>query len=219
MKSILLFFSVTLITQVWSQQVKLSQQNQTFSVGSKNAYAISIPYATKTQVEDKLKDFLRDFGKSKSSKGEYVVLLGDNKSMGDKPFDVYAMVLTEKDGSQLAVFAVDLGGAFMNSKEHSNQSQAFEQLLVKFGKECANKAIDEEIEIERKELRSIEKDQQSLEKDLNNYEKDIENYKKLINETENKISDVKSNQVKKKDAFKTQEEKIESIEKKRKTLN
>jgi septal ring factor EnvC (AmiA/AmiB activator) len=119
----------------------------------------------------------------------------------------------------IAVFAVDLGGAFMNSREHPNQSEAMERMLIKFGNDCANTGIDVEVNAEQKILQSLEKEQKSLEKGLSDYEKDIANYKEQIKETEKKISDVKSNQNKKKEAFKAQESKIEEIERKRKTLN
>jgi hypothetical protein len=219
MKSILIFFSVVLVAQVWSQQVSLTQENQTFTIGNKNAYVLSIPYASKIQIEEEVKSYLKEFGKVKSSKGENVVLLGKNESISDKPIDIYARVMTAKDGSPIAVFAIDLGGAFMNSREHPNQSQGFEKSLLKFGKLCVNTAIDEEIKAEQKILKSLENDQKSLEEKLSDYEKDIINYTNQIKETEKKISDVKSNQEKKKDDLKTQKSKIESIENKRKTLD
>ena len=219
MKSILIFFSVVLVAQVWSQQVSLTQENQTFTIGNKNAYVLSIPYASKIQIEEEVKSYLKEFGKVKSSKGENVVLLGKNESISDKPIDIYARVMTAKDGSPIAVFAIDLGGAFMNSREHPNQSQGFEKSLLKFGNLCVNTAIDEEIKAEQKILKSLENDQKSLEEKLSDYEKDIINYTNQIKETEKKISDVKSNQEKKKDDLKTQKSKIESIEKKRKTLD
>lgn len=219
MKTILFLLTAFVITQVWSQQVTLTQENQTFTVGNKNAYVLSIPYASKVQIEDGLKSYLKDFGKVKSSKGENVVLLGKDKGISDKEFDVYARVMTAKDGSSIAVFAIDLGGAFMSSREHPNQSQGFEKSLLEFGKLAANTAIDEEIKIEQKVLKSLENDQKSLEEKLSEYEKDIINYNNQIKETEKKIGDVKSNQEKKKNDFKAQESKIELVEKKRKTLN
>ena len=219
MKSILFFYSIVVVAQVWSQHVSLTQENQTFTIGNKNAYVLSIPYASKIQIEEELNSYLKEFGKAKSSKGEYSVLLGKDKRISDKAFDVYARVMTAKDGMPIAVFAVDLGGAFMNSREHPNQSQGFEESLMKFGKACGNKAIDEEIETEQKLLKALDKEQKSLEKELTNYENEIVNYNKSIKETEKKISDVKSNQNKKKEAYKSQESLIESIERKRKALN
>jgi hypothetical protein len=168
-------------------------------------------------IEDE--SFLKEFGKPKENKGEFIVLLGKEKKVSDKPFDVYARVMTGKDGLPIAVFAVDLGGAFMNSREHPNQSEAMERLLIQFGIDCSNTGIDEEVKLEQKILKTLEKEQNNLEKGLSGYEKDIADYKEKIKETERKISDVKSNQAKKKDAFKAQESKIEAIERKRKTLN
>ena len=150
-----------MVAQVWSQQVSLIQENQTFTIGVKNSYVLTIPYASKPLIEEELKSFLKEFGKAKDNKGEFKVLLGKNKKVSDKPFDVYARVVTGKDGLPIAVFAVDLGGAFMNSREHPNQSQGFEESLMKFGKACGNKAIDEEIETEQKVLNALEKEQKS----------------------------------------------------------
>jgi hypothetical protein len=219
MKTILFFLFAFLATQTWSQQVTLVQENQSFTIGIKNAYVLTIPYANKPLIEEELNSFLKEFGKPKDNKGEFKVLLGKDKKVSDKPFDVYARVMTGKDGLPIAVFAVDLGGAFMNSREHPIQSEAMERLLIQFGIDCANSGIDEQVNAEQKILKSLEKEQKILEKNLFGYEKDIANYKEKIKDAEKKISDVKSNQNKKKDAFKAQESKIEAIERKRKTLN
>ena len=219
MKSILFFVFAVVAAQTWSQKVSLIQENQSFTIGVKNSYVLTIPYASKPLIEEELKSFLKEFGKAKDNKGEIKVLLGKNKKVSDKPFDVYARVVTGKDGLPIAVFAVDLGGAFMNSREHPNQSEAMERLLIQFGNDCANTGINEEVKAEQKILQSLEKEQKDLEKGLSDYEKDIANYKEQIKETEKKISEVKSNQAKKKEAFKAQESKIELIERKRNTLN
>ena len=219
MKSILFFCSIVVVAQVWSQQVSLIQENQSFTIGIKNAYVLTIPYASKPLIEEELKSFLKEFGKAKDNKGEIKVLLGKDKKVSDKPFDVYARVMTGKDGLPIALFAVDLGGAFMNRMEHPNQSEAMERLLIQFGIDCANTGIDEEVNLEQKILKSLEKEQKNLEKGLSGYENEISDYKEKIKETEKKISDVKSNQAKKKEAFNAQVSKIEAIERKRKTLN
>jgi len=219
MKSILILLFGFASIQTWSQQISLKQENQSFTIGIKNAYVLTIPYANKALIEEELKSFLKEFGKPKETKGEFKVLLGKDKKVSDKPFDVYSRIMTGKDGLPVAVFAVDLGGAFMNSREHPNQSEAIERLLIQFGNDCANKAIDEEVKKEKKVLSLIEKEQKDLDKGLASYEKDIANYKQRIKDTEKKIDEVKANQNKKKDAFNAQESKIEAIERKRKTLN
>jgi len=219
MKSLLFFLFAFVLFGAKTQQVSLTQENQTFTIGNKNAYFLSIPYAGKAQIEEGLKSYLKEFGKVKAIKGEYKVLLGKDKNVSDKAFDIYALVITGKDGVSIAVFAIDLGGAFMTSRDHPNQSEEMEKSLKKFGTDCANNAIDGEIQAEQKILKSLEKEQKSLDKGLLSFEKDIENYKTSIKDTEKKIEAVKSNQNKKKDAVKSQESKIESIEKKRRTLN
>ena len=157
MKSILFFCSIVVVAQVWSQQVSLIQENQSFTIGIKNAYVLTIPYASKPLIEEELKSFLKEFGKAKDNKGEIKVLLGKNKKVSDKPFDVYARVMTGKDGLPIAVFAVDLGGAFMNSREHPNQSEAMERLLIQFGNDCANTGINEEVKAEQKHVLSSDR--------------------------------------------------------------
>ena len=48
---------------------------------------LSIPFATKEQVEDALKSLMKDWGKHKTHKEEHTVLIGSSKAVGDKTFD------------------------------------------------------------------------------------------------------------------------------------
>ena len=82
---------------------------------------LSIPFATKEQVEDALKSLMKDWGKYKTHKEEHTVLIGSSKAVGDKTFDAYA-VITEKKGEQFSIqFGIDLGGAFLNKQSWFNK--------------------------------------------------------------------------------------------------
>ena len=113
-KTLLLLFALISSVISFSQEVVISESDYTFSLGNKSAIMVSIPFATKEQVEDALKSFMKDWGKHKSSKGEHTVIQGSSKAMGDKLFDAYA-VITESKGEQFSIqFGIDLGGAFLN---------------------------------------------------------------------------------------------------------
>jgi len=196
-------------------EVKVSEETQPFSVGSKNSIVVTIPYGKTDIAEKALKSELKDWnGKYNSSKGEYTTMQASFKAMGPKAFDAYARIISTGDVVKVAV-AVDLGGAYLTSREHKAQYDAMVDRLkafaIKTGKEC----VAEELKAEQKVLSTLEKEQKDLEKEKESMLKSIEDYKKKISETENKIGENTSNQSKKKEEITKQTEKISAVDKKK----
>ena len=200
------------------QSLRVKEGNMSTSKGSQNALSIEIPFIDEDFFQDELKNYLKDWGKCKESKGEYCVLLGEWKEYGKKTFDVYARYETKKDVPVSVSFAFDLGGAFLNSKDHSSQFEQFKKSIESFGRTCAANFINSRLEEENKKLKSLEKEQKELEEGKSDLEKDIANYKKRIDEALIKIEENLSAQEKKKEAVKTQAIKVQEIDKQKKDI-
>ncbi len=219
MKNLLALLLVSATGFAFSQSITTSERNESFSVGNKNAIVVNVPYGNQEIVEKELKSELKDWGgKYNSSKNEQSTTQAQTKDMGDKHYDVYAKVMTANDGTVQVAFAVDLGGAYLNSREHSAQFNAMNARIKKFAARAASECIETEMDLENKVLKDLEKEQKNLEKEQSDYEKAIEDYKKKIEETQAKIEENKKNQETKKSEISVQQSKIGEVEKKKKSM-
>lgn len=220
MKLFFLLLLTILFSEVFAQQIKIGESTSTFSVGSKPCISLVIPYANVELASDALKSLMKDWGKHKSSKGEHVVLQGSSKTLGAKPFDAYATISEEKNGESTTIyFAVDLGGAFLTKKDHADQYQLWNKRLQEFGVKTASESVSIELATANEELKNLNSDQKKLEKDLQDYQSEIEKLKKQITDNEKKIEENKKDQGVKTNEIKTQETKVNAIEKKKKSIN
>jgi hypothetical protein len=212
MKQLTLFVATILTTWVVGQEVKTSNEKVSFSHGSFDAIVVSIPYGNKDVVEKELKSEMKDWGgKYNSSKDEYTAKQAKIKAMGDKYFDGYAKII--ESGSEIKVaFAVDLGGAYLNHREHGDQHKAIEGRVKKFGQSAAKESVNGMIETETKALKKLTGEKEDLLKDIEHSKKDIEDYKKKITEAEQKIKDDESATQKKESEIGTQTSKLGEVQ-------
>jgi molecular chaperone DnaK (HSP70) len=218
-KLLFLLSSLFTISSISAQSVSVSEQNESFSVGNKNAIVVTIPFAKLDFVEKELKSEMKNWGgKYNSGKSENVVTQGQMKEIGEKLFDGYAKIITDKNGGIKVAFAFDLGGAFLSSSMHKEQYNVVMARLKSFGVKCSTKAVEEELKAEEKALKSLEKEQEDLVKEKEDLEKSIENYKQKIAEAEKNIEKNSENQGKKHEEIKTQKTKVEAVSKKQKSI-
>jgi hypothetical protein len=218
MKQLLLAATLLTATFSFAQEVKTSEESVSFSNGSHNAIVVTIPYANKEVVEKELKSEMKDWGgKHNSSKGEHTAIQASMKAMGSKPFDGYAKIIENGDVIKVA-FAVDLGGAYMDSRQHGAQYKVIQERAKKFATKTATTGVENELAAEAKILKEMEKDKSDLEKSIESSKKDIEDYKKRIEEAEQKIKDNESALSKKGEEITIQTTKIGDVEKKKKSI-
>jgi septal ring factor EnvC (AmiA/AmiB activator) len=218
MKQIIVIASLIVSSISVAQEIKTTEENVSFSNGSHNAIVVTIPYGNKDAVESALKSEMKDWGgKYNSSKGEYTAMQASMKAMGDKLFDGYAKIIEGGDMIKVA-FAVDLGGAYMDSRQHSLQFKVIQERAKKFAAKAATNSIDDELEKEAKVLKSMESDKKDMEKSIESSKSDIEDYKKKIADAEQKIKENESALSKKGDEISAQSSKIQEIEKRKKGI-
>ena len=203
----------------WSQEVKTEEKSVSFNNGSHNAIVVTIPYATKDVVEKELKGEMKDWGgKFESTKGEYIAMQASMKAMGEKYFDGYAKVIEGGSNGIQVAFAVDLGGAYLTSSDHSAQFKVIQERVKKFGVKAAHEGVGVEMALEAKVLKDLEKEKSDTEKSIESSKKDIEDYKKKIADAEQKIKDNEAALSKKTDEISAQNAKIAEVEKKKKSI-
>lgn len=204
----------TLLTISLFGQVTLEEKTVNID-GSKEGFYLSIPYGDKKQIEKELKEELKDWG-GKYKDGDFIFVDDCRlKEMGKNTFDVYAQVTENPNGGAFVLLAVDLGGAYLNSKEHADQAKIINARLRKFGVNAAKNVVDEEIKAEEKILEEREKELGDLEKEQEKLEKEIEDYNKKIADNEKAIEEAKKNQEAKKSEIKDQQAKIKSVQQKK----
>jgi hypothetical protein len=219
MKLIKLLVVLFTVNSFFAQEVKVKEESYSFNFGSKNAIVAHIPFGNKDVLEKELKSEMKNWGgKYSSSKDEMSITQGKIKFMGDKPFDAYSKIVANKDGSFEIAVAIDLGGAFMNSKDHGEQYKAMYSKIKDFAIKATQECVAEELKEEEKTLSKLQKEQKNLEKDNKDLNSDIENYKKKIAEAEDKLKSNAKDQSNKKEEIEKQETVVKELEKKKKSI-
>ncbi|MEZ4922299.1 MAG: hypothetical protein R2780_03935 [Crocinitomicaceae bacterium] len=207
---VLCCFSLASFSQVLIKETNVNIE------GAKNGFEIEIPYADKKTVEKELKDLFKSWKGSYSEKKD--VMKADDcidKNMGENTFDVYGTVVQNGEEGSKVLVAIDLGGAYLNSKDHSNQFKVMEQELKTWGIKTATVYVEEMEKKEEKVLDDKKKELEDLEKDQKKKEEEIEDYKKRIEENEKAIEQSKKDQETKKEEIKTQEGVLNEVIKKK----
>ncbi len=198
----------------FGQEVKATEEKVTFSTGEHNAIVVNIPNGTSEGVKTALKNEMKNWGGSFDEKsGEYKAIGATMKAMGEKPFDGYAKILEVGDVIKVA-FAVDLGGAYMTSQQHSEQFKVIQDKAKKFAAKAGVASVNGVLKVENKKLKALEKEQKGIEKEIEKSKSAIENAKKKIADEEKKIADAEAKVKTKKEEVAKQAEIVKALEKK-----
>lgn len=199
----------------FSQKIEMRESNESFSGGNHTALSVTVAAKSKSDVEDAMKSFFKDLdGKTSSNKGEYK---GDDckiKAMSENTFDIYGKVEEIKGEGFKMMIAVDLGGAYMSSSQHSDQFKIMKNKVYDLAVKIQKDGIGVDLKTAEKLLGKQEDEQKDLEDDKKDLQEDIEDYKKKITEAENKIKQNESDQVKKKEEIAAQKKVVEEFKKK-----
>ena len=118
--------------------------------------------------------------------------------------DVYA---TMQDGQLIAYF--DMGDGFLSSETHGNEYKNAEIFLMEFAHEVQRYMINEELEDQEKEMKSLERDLDRLISKNEGYHKDIERARERIAQAEADIEQNLIDQENKRLEIHAQEELVE----------
>ncbi|MDR0801599.1 hypothetical protein [Fluviicola sp.] len=190
------------------QEVRMTDESVSFSVGVKNAIVANIPFAKKAVVEKQLKSELKSWkGKMVVLGDEYQILQGKNKIFGESHVNVYAKIIETVDDIKVA-FVVDKGGRFMTSEEDPAEYKATWEKVKKFGATSAAASINVDVNADKKVLKSMEKDEKKIKKSIESSKKSIENYQKKIDQSQKDIEAKQTELSNKQEEIKAQNQQI-----------
>jgi len=215
MKALITLLTAATLSLAASAQnkIEVTESSESFSTGKQNALVVTVFETSKDEVEKGVKKLLKDWGGNVKSKTE---TFGDDcsiKKMGKNTFDVY-VICNQEDKNVKVAFAIDLGGAYLNSGEHKEQFQIMKSLVHEFAIEQTKSAIESVVKNEEKKLKDLEKEKQTFEGNVTSLKKDIEDYKSKIEKAE---KDIKENEKKTEDKSKEigeQQKVVEELKKK-----
>lgn len=211
----LIFLSFLLSTITLSAQIK--EQVYAMSEGTKNSLALEIPNVSQKMVNDLWKDYLKDFYKAKPKwnrkTDEWFSDDADIAALGlGNTVDIYGKVEEKKEGVVVRMW-VNLGGAYLNSKDHPERFTEAEKLMMRFGIEVAKEKTKMELEEQQDKLKELEKDLARLKSENERYHKEIERAKEAIQKAEKDIEENLEAQKEQEQVIKSQEAVIKQVEK------
>jgi len=215
MKAQFLFLFFLLVTVSLNAQIK--EQVYKMSQGSNNALALEIPGVSDKVVHDLWKDYLKDFYDAKPKwdrkADEWFSDDADIAALGlGNTVDIYAAVEEKKEGVVLRMW-VNLGGAYLNSRQHPERYTEAEKILMRFGLEVAREKTKEELEAEQDKLKDLQRELSRLESDNKKYHQEIERAKETIKKAEKDIEENEEAQQQQQEVIKLQEKAIKEVEK------
>ncbi len=189
-KTILSLIAILLLSLTQAQEIKVKEQNESFSNGSHNALVVVIPIPDLQKIQKEWKSKMKDFGYSgQDTKGDETDY--DNvkfKSLSNNPVDVFTKFEELKgDKSVRMMVSFDLGGAFMSSSEHKDKYDYFKKLVSEFAVQTSKDYVQDQLKDATKLLNNLTDKKKGLEKDNVNLDDDIKNYQEKIKKAQGNI--------------------------------
>ena len=215
---ILFSFTFSFSTTFSQYKISVSEKSVGFESGNHNAFTVIVYECSSKDVEKHWKKEMKDMKANVSSKKNE--MKGDDakiKDMGENTFDIYAITNETDKGIELSV-AYDLGGAFLSSGQHAEQSKIIKDLMYDFAVKSTKEGIRGILKKEEGTQHHLEKEQESLVKNKEKLEKDIENWEKDIEKAKKDIEQNKKDQDDKKKEIEAQTKVVEEVKAKEKAV-
>jgi hypothetical protein len=198
---------------------QVAEAEKTMSQGTKNALTLEIKNVTVKSVEKEWKRYIKEFKKEddkydKKSKEFRVMKAKLPLISGDvNTVDIYVVFMETSSGGVNATFWYDLGGIYLNSKDHSDKFREAAAWMKKFATQAEQTVMKEKLEEETDRLKEVEKKLRKLMSTKEDLLKDIENYKEKIKKAESDISNNVKDQELTKKAIEEAQKNVEAAKK------
>ena len=202
----------------FSQKTKVEESNEKIADGKNNALVVWIKEANAKTVAKEWASLMKKNKAKVKSKKEIFADDAVLSSISANTIDVYAYAEQKKADVKFVV-AFDLGGAFLNSKDHGSQYKTAEAMVSDFAIEISKQNVQGLISAEQKNISAIEKKKKSLEKDNSKMAKEIQKYQKSIESNENKIKKNENEITNYGNEIKKQQDELKGLEKKFKAID
>lgn len=214
MKRFLLILTAAVILfPAQAQKTKVSESIEKIGDGKNNCLVVTITGASEDDVAKAWKDKMKDTGGKVSGKKEMFVDDATLPSISPNTIDIYS-VIEEKGGHVIFKVAFNLGGAYLNSKEHASGYKIAEKMIYDFAVEQTKCAVQKKIDEQKDVIAKTTKDIKGLTKDNEKLAKDIDDYKKRIEDAEKNIENNKASIVTGNQNLEEQNKALKELEKK-----
>jgi hypothetical protein len=210
------------LTMKGVESTMISESSRAMSKGSNNSLSVNLPKVNAKFAEEIWKDFVKQYkGAYKRDKkaDEYFV---DNAMVGGigggNTVDMY-MKFAESSDNTAATLWIDLGGAYLNSKDFTDKYTEAEKMLMTYALTVSREQTKNLLKEQEKMQKNQEGDLQKLEKKNKNLVEDIETWKKKIAQAEAEIQNNLKQQEETKVKIEAQKKVVEEVKKKLETLN
>ncbi|MEM6697131.1 MAG: hypothetical protein AAF599_01955 [Bacteroidota bacterium] len=214
----ILVFVLSFISFSAFSQVK--EEARLLSGEEKNAFSIDLPKTEKKEVEKAWAKFIKEYkGKTKLNKKTGITFSDDStiKGMSNNTVDVHAQVMEKGENTELVVW-YNLGGAYLNSEMHGEETMVGKNLLTDFTLTVSTAAIEELLAAEEATLKELTKEQEKLEKEKKEYEAEIKKYEEKIKEARTNIEKNAKAQVTQKEKVAQQQHVVDGVKEKLKKV-
>jgi valyl-tRNA synthetase len=189
MKIVLISLFLLQFYVLWGQKIEVNESKEKLSVGNVNCLVVNIPYGSKDDIENAWKKLMKKANAKVSGKSE---IFADNASFPDispNTIDFYFRLdELKKDEGYKAIVGLDLGGAFLNSKDHPAGYEAAKKMLKNFATDIAEKAIENQVKDQERVVSKLKNQQNDLDKENKKLQKEIEECESTIQKNKDKIS-------------------------------
>ncbi len=196
----------------YAQKIEIEEEREKIAGGTNDVLTVVIHGATKKNIEKAWKKILKGYNGKITSKKEIFADDAQIMSISSNTIDVYTKFEESNDGVKMIV-GFDLGGAFLNSSQHSSKFKAAEKLIRDFAIDETKNAIKDKLEDEQKALKKMEKELDGLVRSNERLHSDIEKYEKLIEKAKQDIVTNEDDQKKSSSEIEDQKIVVESVEK------
>ena len=210
------------LTMKGVESTMISESSRAMSKGSNNSLSVNLPKVNAKFAEEIWKDFVKQYkGSYKRDKksDEYFV---DNAMVGGigggNTVDMY-MKFAEASDNTAATLWIDLGGAYLNSKDFTDKYAEAEKMLMTYALTVSREQTKNLLKEQEKMQKNQENDLQKLEKKNKSLVDDIETWKKKIAQAEAEIQTNLKQQEETKVKIEAQKKVVEEVKKKLETLN
>jgi hypothetical protein len=200
----------------------VKESERLMSQGNKNAMTVDLPKTTAKFAEKMWKDYTKQFKGDTKRDRKTDEIFTDNAQIpavgGSNTVDMYVKFAESGDMTTMTTW-IDLGGAYVNSKDHADKYKETEKILQNFALTVAREQTTIQLKEQQDEMKSLEKQQRRLEEKNTDLHKDIENYKKKIQQAETDIQTNLKAQEETKLKMEAQKKVVEEVQKKLNALN
>jgi hypothetical protein len=214
-----IFFAQTTIK---GESSLVNEGERVMSQGNKSSLAVNLTKTNTKFAEKVWKDYSKQFKGSYKKDKKNDEYFTDNANIaavgGGNTVDLF-MKFVETGENTTATLWIDLGGAFVNSKDFKDKYAEAEKLMAEY----ALKVAREQTQIQLKEQQDAQKDMEKQQKKLEDKQKgllqDIEDWKKKIAKAEQDVIANQKGQDDTKAKIETQKKVVDEVQKKLNSLN